>query len=586
MSDLPCDVAIVGGGPAGSTCASLLRKYLPSLDVVVLEKERFPRDHVGESQLPSIGPILEEMGVWDAVEAAGFPIKIGASYTWGRDTEAWDFDFFPVEAFRDEPRPARFEGQRRHTAFQVDRARYDDILLRHAEGLGATVREATRVERVEVEGDCIVGLHVGSGEVVRARHHIDASGATGLLRRSLGVESDAPRTLRNIAIWTTWRNAEWAVEIGVGATRVFVRSLPYGWLWFIPLGPDRTSIGLVCPAAHYRAAGRSAQELYDAAIAEQREIAQLTANATPEASVRSCKDWSHLAARLAGPNWLLAGESAGFAAPILAAGMALAHASARDAAYTILELERGEHDADWLRDRYDERNRSNIAQHIRFAQYWYAANGCFGDLKSHCAAIAREAGLRLRPEQAWRWLSQGGFAHQSLGLASIGSFDVSSMKQLLGRFDGREGALRFSANGLNVFELNLAGATDTRIGRLRGGRIEAIPCAERGGKRLPRTGYYGAVIEALERTSDAAEMLQILRARFAGTSGPTRDLRISGCLQALDTMIDDWWVLARRDPKRPALAIDADETRYLRSSVEARRSVEQAASAPTVRYNV
>jgi len=78
------DVAIVGGGPAGSTAASLLKKYKPELNVVVLEREKFPREHVGESQLPAIGPILHEMGVWEKVEAAEFPIKVGVTYRWGQ----------------------------------------------------------------------------------------------------------------------------------------------------------------------------------------------------------------------------------------------------------------------------------------------------------------------------------------------------------------------------------------------------------------------------------------------------------------------------------------------------------------------
>ena len=90
------DVAVLGGGPAGATCAALLRKYNPGLSVFVAERDQFPRDHVGESQLPGCAQICAEMGCWDKVEAAGFPIKIGASYTWGRNNDKWDFDFYPV----------------------------------------------------------------------------------------------------------------------------------------------------------------------------------------------------------------------------------------------------------------------------------------------------------------------------------------------------------------------------------------------------------------------------------------------------------------------------------------------------------
>src|SRR5277367_4166086 len=93
------DVAIIGGGPAGSTVGCLLKKYDPKLRVVIFEREVFPRDHIGESLLPPISAILSEMGCWDAIEAANFPIKIGATYRWGKQPELWDFDFIPREQF-------------------------------------------------------------------------------------------------------------------------------------------------------------------------------------------------------------------------------------------------------------------------------------------------------------------------------------------------------------------------------------------------------------------------------------------------------------------------------------------------------
>ena len=137
------DVAIVGGGPSGSTTGALLKKYAPNLSVLILERETFPRDHIGESLLPPIGPILDEMGVWDKVEAADFPIKVGATYRWGKNPELWDFDFLASETFVEQERPGKFEGQRRRTSFQVDRSIYDKILLDRAAELGCEVREAT-----------------------------------------------------------------------------------------------------------------------------------------------------------------------------------------------------------------------------------------------------------------------------------------------------------------------------------------------------------------------------------------------------------------------------------------------------------
>lgn len=229
-----------GRRPRGSTAGAILKKCNPSLKVLIVEKEKFPREHVGESQLPKISYILDEMGCWDKVEAADFPIKIGATYRWGHSNKLWDFEFYPAKAFKDEPRPAKFEGQRRMTAFQVDRALYDKILLDHAASMGCEVREETLVREIMRDAanpDRIDGLRLDSGEAIKARYYIDASGGIGLLRRAMGVEIDCPTALRNVAMWDYWTNTDWAVSIGVGGTRVQVLSLGYGWMWFIPLGP-------------------------------------------------------------------------------------------------------------------------------------------------------------------------------------------------------------------------------------------------------------------------------------------------------------------------------------------------------------
>ena len=585
------DVAIVGGGPTGATAATLLLKYNPELRVLIIEKEKFPRDHVGESQLPSIGPILDEMGVWDKVEEAGFPIKIGASYTWGRNNDCWDFDFYPVEEWRDEPRPARFEGQRRQTAFQVDRAIYDEILLRHAESLGAEVREETRVSYVLVVNDRIEGLQLATGELVKARYYIDGSGTVGLLRRALGIHSEVAQELRNIAVWDYWQNAEWAVEIGVGATRVQVRSLPYGWIWFIPLGPTRTSIGVICPADHYKSLSLTPAELYAKALREQPDIAKLIENGECEEQLQSCKDWSQLADRIVGENWFIAGEAAGFADPILAAGMSLAHSCAREAAYTILELDRGEYDADWLRKRYDDRNRRNIMQHIRFAKFWYSANGCFTDLQEHCQQIARDSGIKLSPAQAWRWLSQGGFTTEQVGLPSLGSFDVSTTRQLLNLFDPKgRGTSEYLSSGYNTFKLNLRGATRGTIGVLKDGRIEKIPCYERGDRQLPLVGYYGLMVKALEQSSEinqvVAALRKHLRQQYPEATEPNLNLKLSFCIQALDIMIDEFWVQRSLNKRKPKLRVSNEDSCYIRTTAKTREVLEKHGAKCDIKWNM
>ncbi|MHA7814092.1 MAG: NAD(P)/FAD-dependent oxidoreductase [Phycisphaerales bacterium] len=569
------DVVIVGGGPSGSTVASLLNKYNPDLKVLILEKAKFPREHVGESQLPGISAILHEMGVWDKVEAANFPVKLGGSYTWGKDSEAWDFDFYPAEEFMDEERPAKYEGQRQHTAFQVERDRYDEILLRHAEEMGTEVREETMVREVLVDGDRVEGLRLDSGEVIKASHYVDGSGHAAILRKALGIESDAPTNLRNVAFWDYWDNAKWAVEIGVGGTRVQVRSLPYGWIWFIPLGPSRASVGLICPSEYYKESGLTPKELYLKAIQEQPEVRELIKDAKSDTggNVLTTKNWSHLADRLAGENWWICGEAAGFADPILAAGMTLAHGTSREVAYSILECERGEHDPQWLKTMYDEKGRRNIRQHIRFAEYWYAANGRFTDLQEYCKKIAKDSGLNLNPQQAWRWLAQGGFTNQNIENAGFGAFDIGSSKQLVSRFSGRQS--KFQITKLNEFKLNLKNAEEVELAQLQNGRIIKVPCYKRGESILPYTGAWKTMIDILKEESDFEKLYKKLsesieRQSVSGSVG----LNISVFLQTLEVMLNDGWVIGKLNKNRPTGSLKS--SRLIRNESEAREALKDA----------
>lgn len=545
------DVAIVGGGPAGSTAGTLLKKYAPHLAVAIYERETFPRDHVGESQLPPIGQILREMGVWDAVERAGFPVKVGATYRWGTTDDHWDFDFVPQGSLRNHARPARYAGLRERTAFQVDRARFDKILLDHARQMGCKVREGASVREVVREGDRIVALRLEDGEEVRARYVIDASGGAGIVRRAMEVGTTTPTSLKNIAIWRYWNNAEWSEEIGVGGTRVYVMSLGYGWIWFIPLGPTRTSVGLIVPAAYYKASGERPEALYARAMGEDPTIAGYLANATAEPDLFTTKDWSFLAERTVGENWFLAGESAGFADPILAAGMTLAHQQAREAAYTILALEEGHEDAAWLKAVYDDGGRKRLWQHIRFADYWYSANAQFTDLKEFTREIARDAGLELDADAAFQWLGTGGFATENVGATSLSTYDIRALKKLTGRFSGQES--RWAIESAGTFRLDTEGARKISVPLYRDGRIERIRCLERDGKRWPLVGVYHAAHSALKwggtEPDSFQKNLEVVRAASYVGVDP-QEFRNAG-LQTLEALVAEGWVRA----ESPASAV-------------------------------
>lgn len=546
------DVVVIGGGPGGSTFGSLVKRYGPEVSVLILEREVFPRDHVGESQLPAVSQVLYEMGCWDKVEAANFPIKIGATYSWGKTKELWDFDFMPVQFALNLERPGTFDGARRHLAFQVDRAVYDDILLKHAAELGCEVRHQARVVKVNRTGDRVDSLSVeGLGEVT-ATTYIDASGHSGILRRAFEVDVEHPSSLQNVAVWDYWRNAEWADQIGVGGTRVQVMSLGYGWIWFIPLGPDRTSVGLVVPVNYFKQSKLSLPELYKRAILEQPRIASLMTAASSEGRLETTKDWSFIAKRQCGENWFLVGESSGFADPILAAGLTMTHAAAREAAFTVLEERQGGDPAK-LRTAYEQRQIRRIHSHIRFADYWYTANSQFTDLKEFTALIAKENGLELSPEKAWAWLAQGGFIDEDLG-AGVATFALPALRDL-GDFIGETQGSLF-VEGTNSFRVQLEGAKkETRMGYRRG-RVRELPCYTRDGKMWPLEGRFGVWFRLLSQELSRQEMDLEIRAH-AETLFP-RDPRSQSqegyqFKLALEALIADGWIEAWLDPSAPAL---------------------------------
>ncbi len=561
------DVAIIGGGPAGSTLGTLLKKYRPQLKVSIFEREAFPRDHVGESQLPHISIILNEMEVWNKVEQAGFPVKIGATYRWGKTDQLWDFEFLNNGEFASEPRPAKYAGQRTQTAFQVDRAVYDKILLDHAAEFGCRVHEETAITKVSRDGDRITGIAAvqeGQEQEIRAKHYIDCSGHSGIIRRAMGVEIDSPTSLQNIAIWDYWQNAEWAVNIGVGGTRVQVLSLGYGWIWFIPLGPTRTSIGLVVPAQYYKKSGKRPADLYAEALASDPLIQQLIQNATSENMLGTTKDWSFLAQRLVGENWFLAGESAGFADPILAAGMTLAHKGAREVAYTILELERGNYEPEWLRSRYCESHRRHIEQHIKFADFWYTQNGLFSDLKDYAKTIAGDAGLDMNADEAWRWFGTGGFIDHDSSGADIAGYALYAVKGIAADFT--EGEVEYKIFGKTHFKLNLSDCEKTWGANAYDGKIDRHRCYRRNGKSLPMLGHCAWVVRLLKEETTATQIIDAANT-YRASAQMTRDAALQfprQLVELLEAMVLDGWIEARTEPDQAGWPeFNLDYTRFM-----------------------
>ena len=352
------DVIVIGGGPAGSVAAGFLAQA--GLRVVLFERERFPRYHIGESLLSATMPILDALGVMPAIERAGFIRKPGGTFVWGSQAEPWSF------FFRDDP------GGLPH-AFQVVRSEFDHLLLKHAASAGADVREAHRVEEIRYDGtrSRVRAIDAGGASVdAEATWVIDASGQQALLGRRDQLRRFDP-FFKNLAVFGYWERA--ARLDGELAGNILSAAFADGWFWFIPLHDGTTSVGAVVDAKRFagEAAG-DANALYGRLIAACPPVAERVRDAQAVGPVRVIRDYSYCSDRFHGPGYLLAGDAACFIDPVFSTGVHLACLSGYLAAHTletIFNLARGEVDP-WLAQ-YDARYRAAFERYRRFLYFFY-----------------------------------------------------------------------------------------------------------------------------------------------------------------------------------------------------------------------
>ena len=318
------DVAVIGGGPAGSTAACRLARA--GRRVVLFERERFPRFHVGESLLASVNDVLDEIGATDLVRAQAFPQKWGATFGIADGTFERSADF----AVAPEVRVPQ--------TWQVPRAEFDEVLLRHAAASGADVREGHRVLDVDIDAaGATVSFADGAeqpGEV-RVAAVVDASGRVGLLARKHGLRVDEPR-LANIAVFSHYSGVPRLEGRRSGDIRIIARGGDLGWFWLIPITGELMSVGVVLPRAVYDAMPRMAPEdLLEHAIRETPGVARLMTAARRQWPVRVERDFSFGARRYAGDRFVLAGDAGSFLDPVFSTGVAIALESGVEAARAL-----------------------------------------------------------------------------------------------------------------------------------------------------------------------------------------------------------------------------------------------------------
>jgi flavin-dependent dehydrogenase len=304
------DVIVIGGGPAGSTTAGLLAKQ--GHRVLVLDKERFPRYHVGESLIPAFMRPMEELGITERMDARGFERKYGGTLVWGNKQVPWNFSFV--------------EGGAYPYAFHTRRADMDSMILDRARELGAyIVEDATVKEPIEEDGR-VVGVRFNlrgadQSHEARAKLVIDASGQSRLLSRRY-AEVTWHEELRNVAVWTYFDNCE-RLE-GDEYTNILIEGLDEGWFWAIPLDKGTISVGYVTRSSEAGKNGQSLEDLFAAEAQRTTKLKKMLTNANQAAGWRTARDWSYTSHSFHGDGWVCVGDSAAFVDPLFSTGVALA----------------------------------------------------------------------------------------------------------------------------------------------------------------------------------------------------------------------------------------------------------------------
>ena len=319
------DVLVIGGGPAGTTAAAFLARK--GWKVLLLEKDRHPRFHIGESLLPMNLPILQRLGVLEQVQAIGL-YKAGADFPVTGRADGSDYNTFRFANALDPQFPH---------AYQVHRAEFDELLFAHARSSGVDAREGVKVERVEFGADNRpVGARArdaaGAAIDVRMRYVVDASGRDTFFGNQFKLKRKNAHH-QSAAIFSHFDGV--TRRPGDDSGNITVQRFADGWMWLIPLPRGLMSIGAVCfPSYLKQRRGENESFLMNTLLAVP-QIAARMQDATRVAPVHVTGNYAYGCTRMYGSGWVMAGDAYAFVDPIFSSGVYLAMDSAEQAANVV-----------------------------------------------------------------------------------------------------------------------------------------------------------------------------------------------------------------------------------------------------------
>ncbi|WP_199510905.1 NAD(P)/FAD-dependent oxidoreductase [Nucisporomicrobium flavum] len=379
------DVAIIGGGPAGSTAAAYLAEA--GMSVAVFESELFPRPHVGESLVPATTPVLLEIGVMPEIEAAGFPKKFGAAWT---SAERRDIPHNGFTNLQHEFRAAdvRFDecdqpGVDRDHTFHVDRSKFDLILLKNAERLGAKVFTGVRVQKVDFDDPehVVVTTAMGSKQVdFTVRMVVDASGRQTKIGNQLKLKVSDP-VFKQYALHTWFEGLDRAA-LAVSPEKtdyIFVHFLPVRdtWVWQIPITDTITSIGVVTQKQQFTDAHTDQDQFFWDTVGSRPDLFDALKQARQVRPLKPEGDYSYSMTQVCGDRFVLIGDAARFVDPIFSTGVSVALNSARIACADIIKaFEAG----DFAKERFatfEAKLRRGVKNWYEFISIYYRLNILF-----------------------------------------------------------------------------------------------------------------------------------------------------------------------------------------------------------------